>query len=761
MKIIKNAYEILRMQNAILLRVIVMILYMQVSVYVEAQMVFDTKTGVATAATMRSAPLRSVRQMGLITNVTYEINGLTMCSSPSSVGEYMFQLDGFGVNDVEGEPAYLVTSDRFFIPDGYCASLNIVACEFNEYDRTLSPASIPTPDSGVQDVYVPKPISPYNGLFPKEFVKLGATENYRGASIQYVDVTPVLYDYRNKTIKVLTKISYNISMSRVATSLNNTTKMNIFDDDIIANMVVNDELVKNIYIANRDNLKEYLIVTTPKFFNEANRLAEWKSMLGYKTYVVSDSLWTIDSVKNYIRLYATKHPNMYYLLIIGDFEDVPAKIGVDLWNDDIFVSDYGYACLDSDKLADIRFGRIPVSDSSQAAVVIDKIINYEKNPVLDSSYYQYGINASYFEINSSDNTKECRAFIKTSENCRRMMVDKGKSVQRIYYAHANSYPQKLSDGTPLTADLQKPNYNWDGSGTQISNAIMNGAFYLFHRDHGSSNSWSSPNYTIAHIKALNNGSKLPIVFSINCSTGRFDVNECFAEAFIRKEGGGCVSILCAGGESPSTYNDELSNGIFEALARQIEQPFDHTIGMGDLLALGLSYMQSVKGLTTTSKYEREIYTCFGDPSMIVHTHDPVSPKDVELNLEANPYISTSSENIRIVIYNRDTKEVEIHDGQYVPLDNYINKNVSIGLVGTGYLPLVISYTANHTITIQNEVINSNRYYTAGNIKIGSHVDDNSVFGDVIINNSVVKLKGAVSIDTEVCINKDGELFVEP
>lgn len=59
------------------------------------------------------------------------------------------------------------------------------------------------------------------------------------------------------------------------------------------------------------------------------------------------------------------------------------------------------------------------------------------------------------------------------------------------------------------------------------------------------------------------------------------------------------------------------------------------------------------------------------------------------------------------------------------------------------------------------MINSNRYYTAGNIKIGSHVDDNSVFGDVIINNSVVKLKGAVSIDTEVCINKDGELFVEP
>ncbi|MBE6292220.1 MAG: hypothetical protein E7091_07405 [Bacteroidales bacterium] len=70
------------------------------------------------------------------------------------------------------------------------------------------------------------------------------------------------------------------------------------------------------------------------------------------------------------------------------------------------------------------------------------------------------------------------------------------------------------------------------------NNINEGCFYILHRDHGNVDGWSDPEFKVNNILDLSNNSKLPIVFSMNCLTGRYQdslTEECFAKALLKKE----------------------------------------------------------------------------------------------------------------------------------------------------------------------------------------------------------------------------------
>lgn len=129
---------------------------------------------------------------------------------------------------------------------------------------------------------------------------------------------------------------------------------------------------------------------------------------------------------------------------------------------------------------------------------------------------------------------------------------------------------------------------------------------------------------------LNNGSKLPVVFSINCLTGKFNhVRDCFAETFLKKENGGCVGIIAASEASLSGYNDALSEMMFDAIwpsnVLRIDMPDfgpDHrenvakpVYELGRILDMGMKYLSVIEGVYLNRMYTRELFHCFGDPSM--------------------------------------------------------------------------------------------------------------------------------------------------
>lgn len=126
---------------------------------------------------------------------------------------------------------------------------------------------------------------------------------------------------------------------------------------------------------------KYLIITTPQFSEAVNRLADWKRTLGYNVEIISQTIWDENSVKSAV-IASNNLGTISYLLIFGDYEDVPGKYitrGVytsDGYKTYQFYTDYYYGCIQQNTYPDIRRGRISASSQTEANTIVDKIINY-------------------------------------------------------------------------------------------------------------------------------------------------------------------------------------------------------------------------------------------------------------------------------------------------------------------------------------------------------------------------------------------------
>lgn len=480
--------------------------------------------------------------------VTYNFSFAKIIEDDLYEGTIWWQIDGFSINDISGEAALPVKLNSYEIPIGYTATITVVDSSYIDYGYELTPARQPLVDSG--DEFYTKDnviaISAYSGFAPNSVIDASETQRYRNTLIQKIRVFPIQYDSSNKKVRAYTRIKYKITYSP-------ETSINVASEDALVNSI---STLSDISDSNR---QDYLIITTNKYIDAASRFAEWKKLLGFNVHLAVNDSWTSSSIKTTVANTYQSYPNLYYLLIIGDHEDVPGTFSGHYFS---HYTDLYYGCLDGndDYTPEIYRGRISVSTLEEANVVIDKMINYEKTPPINSSFYNTGVNCSYFQDNNGDGYADHR-FAQTSEEIRNYLISQGKSIERIYYTKENITPLYWNNGTysngeNIPAELRKPTFAWDGNTSDVINAINNSRFYVLHRDHGSEIAWGDPYFDINHINQLSNGNLLPVVFSINCSTGEFKYNQtCFAEAFLRKQNGGCVAIFGASEMSFSGYND--------------------------------------------------------------------------------------------------------------------------------------------------------------------------------------------------------------
>ena len=736
--------------------------------HAQAQQVLELATGRLLPIGSLKAPTKTVTNTSDATKVSYEIKNVFMKEDSDFKGEWVFSIEGFGGNDVQGQPAYLVNGDTFEVPDGYTAVLTVNECNYKEFSYKLGPVHMQEYDVYEGDAPLVKTVAvqPYSGLLPKAFVSLGETETYRGRGIQYVNVSPIQYDYARGKVRIITKLSYTVSMKKDGSSkLQNKVRMNVYDDAFINNLCLNAGAASQDAFDSKETApKEYLIVTTPKFETEVKRFARWKKIMGYKTHVISKSSWTVETVKQSIVTYATNHPNLYYLLIVGDYEDVPTSSGTDIWKRGTYISDYTYACINNGNLAELYIGRVPVSTSEEARTVFDKIINYEKNPINTYSFYKNAVHAAYYQIDTDISFEwECRGFITAAEKTRDIMMGIGKTIERIYYAESNAKPKFFNDSSALPQELLKPTYNWLGNKDQISNSINNGVFYVFHRDHGNTTGWGDPSFYNSDISNLKNGKKLPVIFSINCETGKFNTSTCFAEQFIRKKDGGCVGIIAAGGLSPTTTNDKFSIELFKLIANSTPKTNDYrgsTYTLGEILKKGIFNLIAVESLNSTTSYERKIYHCFGDPSMVFLTSKPIAPKGVKINQNKNSLtISTTTPDTDIVVYDEKKDEVSIYKKSSITLNPTSDSNISVCVKSPGMRPVIYENIGSQSLNIQNETFENDREYVVDRINIGEDLDDNIPQGEIEFASGSVKLTGKVCIGKNVKIQKGVEFKV--
>ncbi|MFC1733877.1 C25 family cysteine peptidase, partial [candidate division KSB1 bacterium] len=606
--------------------------------------------------------------------VEYVFNGAYISQQIIENTRYdLLNIEGFTKMTDVGKPAMPMHNDLIAVPSNAIASISVVDADYIEYDDYyIHPALEPALDEeGAPEptFIIDKVTYSTNAYYPENIVEITETPQIRGINIVNTQICPVQFNPVTHKIRVYSRIKFRVEFSGLAQSFNDIALMNSFHfTSMLKNVVLNAQSIPQGVntLNNLSGAKDYIIITSSDYLAAADSLLKWKQQLGYDVHLISKPFWTSQEIRDTIyNCYMSWIPRPDYFVIIGDHDDVPATLRYTGANPpEEYPTDLYYACMDGsvDYFPDMARGRISISSAAEAMTVVQKIINYEKNPVTDPSFYTKGLNCAQYQDDNNDSYAD-RRFTHTSEEIRDYLMGQGYQINRIYYTDYNVNPVFYNNGHYSTGDsipieLLKPGFSWNGSSSVITATIDSGRFYVLHRDHGyvGGSGWAHPYYVKNNINNLNNGVKLPVVFSINCHTGEFSLTECFAEKFLRKANGGAVGVLAASFASYSGYNDGLTVGFFDAIwsnpglvpefgsgGANNPSVSSHTdiYRMGDVMDHGLIRMVQT---WRSSRYQFELYHYFGDPAMEIRTTTPMSITAVHADTlpAGSTYISISN-----------------------------------------------------------------------------------------------------------------------
>ncbi len=632
----------------------------------------------------------------------------------SNINFQHLQIPNAGHMTEIGKPAVPVITRYFEIPHDVYVSINIIY--ENPYivsDFFVIPAQEPPEDHPNATIH-PFTIdwSTYNqsDFYPSNIATIKGENHHeaimiRGIRILELSLYPIQFNPATRQLKVNSKIEVRLDyetpaqVEEIDPRLESPAFEKLYQSFILNYKYrpgFNDKYshqstsnINNLNPFTLSNGADYLIITHDNFFNEVQPLAEWKEKKGLLTKIVNTSDIkssgpNADEISDYIKdAYNTWNPVPSYILLVGDSEFIPTHYKNPSESDSHggfnTATDLFYGTVDgTDYFPDIYVGRLSVDTANQATTIVDKILNYERTPPANPDFYNEAAACAYFQdddvyhvpsstwITQRDGYED-RRFVLTCEEIRDYLNSEGYNVDRIYCADAAVNPTRYSPapidywswdlGLPLPSGpsgLLRPTFAWNGNTNNITNAINDGRFLIFHRDHGLSENfwhhdnswwgwydgWGDPYFDTGNINSLTNGDLLPVVFSVECQCGWFDNEidqlddpilthnvECFSEEFLRLQNGGAIAVIGATRNSKSGYNDQMIRGFIDAIWPDFDT--DYATGglfsLGQVMTFGKIYMSYEWGSGYTdvkTRYTFELFHLFGDPEMEIWTEQP-------------------------------------------------------------------------------------------------------------------------------------------
>ena len=429
--------------------------------------------------------------------------------------------------------------------------------------------------------------------------------------VQYNPVMSELEVYSQLIIKV--KYSFPAQIISVPIQLQSEAF-----DNILSNIVLNpylsnlgstpDSGIATVYpppAPDAPKGAEYLIITNATFRNQAQRLANWKQQKGLlsEVIIVEEEDPTVDDVKAVLEeVYSTWNPVPTYVLIFGDVEVIPANydyqhrgqfavveeiLGFEVVKYyDFFsgayaqghgkiASDLGYFNLDGHGyIPDVIYSRISVDTEEQAQTIVNKILQYEIAPSLESIFYDSTLFAGYFQDAEKNEIEDSTfSFLYTLERIRYYM----KNTYDVYTNYSCAWQHYASEGfdSPFTegvyldnlrfsqaipendflyirdsvVDIENfgwimsyytPAYHRDYARVNVTLNINQGRFLVLYLGHGGSKNmvyprdvgtpnnrenvegWLSPYYNTSFFSDLANNNMTPLFINLACNTGWYD-----------------------------------------------------------------------------------------------------------------------------------------------------------------------------------------------------------------------------------------------
>ena len=439
-------------------------------------------------------------------------------------------------------------------------------------------------------------------LYPAKLAGVERPSVLRDFRISRVSVFPVRYNAGTKELQVVSSITIRVNYgSGVVINPKTSQHRNISPTyaQIYKGFIANYNQVLARNYGGVENGRDVMLCIMPDEFVASFQVyADWKRQSGIDIHVtkfsdIGASANNPETIKDHITdaYFNWEYPPTY-VLIIGDNGIFPKKIitypDYSFANEDFFVEVDG-----EDYLPDMMIGRFTNQGDYRMQVIIEKNLNYEKNPdVSNSAWFKKGICCSNNQYESQVETKRFAA---------QTMLD---------YGNFTSVDTMMSDGS------------WGGAGctytiADVKNAVNEGRSYLNYRGEGWSSGWNA-NCASMHtsdVTTLNNGTKLTFVTSIGCGVAMFDAGggNCFGEEWLQLgELGTPKGAVCFVGpvsNTHTTYNNKIDKGIYIGMFMEgMDTP-------GQALLSGRLYMYSVFGDTFWVEYQTRVYCVLGDPSV--------------------------------------------------------------------------------------------------------------------------------------------------
>lgn len=338
-----------------------------------------------------------------------------------------------------------------------------------------------------------------------------------------------------------------------------------------------------------DETGNMLIITNDSFYSAMQPLLYWKRQKGIPTRLIKLSAVgsTAADVKSYIQN-AYDTDGVTFILLVGDADQMPYLTGT-VGNVVGKASDPRYALLaGSDSYPDAFVSRFPAQTSAEASTMVNRVVNYEKTPAGEASWYHLGTGIASAEGSPADYTR--MEWLRTD-----LLGYTYTAVDQIY--------------DPGATD------------TEVTTALNAGRGIVNYIGHGSETAWVTTWFNVSDVYALNNTNVVPFILDVACVNGKFNRSggDCFAEAWL-KAGSAAAPKGAVGMYASSTNQDWVPpcDAQAESIDRLVDDSF-HTFG-------GLCFNGVMKGLDnypgTTGQQLYQQWHIFGDCSVMVFTDTP-------------------------------------------------------------------------------------------------------------------------------------------
>src|SRR3989338_2516436 len=440
-----------------------------------------------------------------------------------------------------------------------------------------------------------------NAFYPSNIASLNDPFVWRESRGQTITISPYQYNPVTKVLRVHENIRVRLVLQPDVAGINETkvSKTDKVLGSAQQRFFINTANDVQKYTA-IDEEGELLIITDESFSADILPLANWKNQKGIKTTTVTTTVTgtTDTDIKAYIQNFYASNPDLVYVLLVGDHAEVPSHTygesgGEELWSYSYYGQLAGGA---SDYYPEAFVGRFS-GNSAQIKVMVDRTLEYEKNPAA-GDWMEKAIGLGSGE--GSGFGDDCEADWQHLRNVRTRLMSYGYTSVYEFY-----------DGSRGGEDA-----SGDPNSTMILPAVNEGVGLFNYTGHGAQNTCVTGNFTSTNINAATNNGKYPLVISVACNNGTFTSGTCISETWLRADNASTpAGAFAAAGSSilmawaqPMQTQDELAELIAEAY------PSNKKTTLGGLFYNSQASMLEEYPGGSDGREVMQTWLFFGDPS---------------------------------------------------------------------------------------------------------------------------------------------------